>query len=174
MKTTHFTFHSEHNWEAHLFHHLPFAPQIERLEISITAWLAQHSLTILRIALGIVYFWFGALKLSPTLSPAENLVRHTMYFVNPAFFIPFLATWEMLIGLGLIIGAFMRITLILLFTQMLGTLLPFLILPHECFTVFPYGLSLEGQYIVKNLVLVSAGMVLASTVRGGHLVIDAD
>ena len=75
----------------------------------------------------------------------------------------------MLIGLGLITGKWMRVTLFLLFLQMPGTALPFLILPGETWTVFPYGLTMEGQYIIKNLVLVSAGIVLGGTVRGGHM-----
>ena len=123
----------------------------------------------MRLGLGLVFFWFGALKLVPALSPAEELVRNTIYFVDPDLFLPVLAIWEVLIGLGLIFGRFMRITLLLLFLQMLGTALPLLILPEVTWTVFPYGLTLEGQYIVKNLVLIGAGLVLAGTVRGGRL-----
>ena len=123
----------------------------------------------MRLGLGLVFFWFGALKLVPALSPAEELVRNTIYFVDPDLFLPVLAIWEVLIGLGLIFGRFMRITLLLLFLQMPGTALPLLILPEVTWTVFPYGLTLEGQYIVKNLVLIGAGLVLAGTVRGGRL-----
>ncbi|NNG28023.1 MAG: hypothetical protein HKM87_10885, partial [Ignavibacteriaceae bacterium] len=47
---------------------------------------------------------------------------------------------------------------------------PLIILPEKIWTVFPYGLTLEGQYIIKNLVLISAGLVLGATVRGGKLV----
>lgn len=54
---------------------------------------------------------------------------------------------------------FMRLTLLLLFLQMPGTALPLLLLPDVCFTVFPFGLTLEGQYIIKNLVLITAGIV---------------
>ena len=63
----------------------------------------------------------------------------------------------------------MRLTLLLLFMQMPGTALPLLILPQVVWTAFPYGLTLEGQYIVKNLVLIGAGLVLGGTVRGGRL-----
>lgn len=160
-----------YKWEENLLRRLPFAPQLDRLEAWVVTWLARNSFILLRVALGIIFFWFGALKLSPNLSPAESLVRHTMYFVNLDFFIPFLAIWEMAIGLGLIFGVFMRVTLFLLFAQMLGTLLPFLVVPQECFITFPYGLSMEGQYIVKNLVLISSGLVLGSTVRGGYWVV---
>ena len=63
----------------------------------------------------------------------------------------------------------MRLTLLLLFLQMPGTALPLLILPDVVWNVFPYGLTIEGQYIIKNLVLIGAGLVLGGTVRGGRL-----
>jgi uncharacterized membrane protein YphA (DoxX/SURF4 family) len=135
----------------------------------ITRWMARYGLVILRLGLGIVFFWFGALKLVPGLSPAEELVRNTTYFVDPDLFLPVLAIWEMAIGVGLIFGRFMRITLLLLFLQMAGTALPLVILPEAVWTVFPYGLTLEGQYIIKNLVLIGAALALGGTVRGGRL-----
>ncbi len=139
---------------------------------AITQWMARYGLTILRVGLGIVFFWFGVLKFFPGLSPAEELVRHTIYFVDPSLFIPVLATWEALIGLGLIFGKYMRLTLLLLFLQMPGTALPLLILPDIVWNYFPYGPTLEGQYIIKNLVLIGAGIVLGGTVRGGRLVAE--
>ncbi|RNC83967.1 MAG: DoxX family protein [Balneola sp.] len=144
--------------------------EFERIDITITDWMAKNGLLIMRVGLGIIFLWFGALKFFPGLSPAEELVRNTVYFVNPDFFIPILATWEVLIGFGLIAGKFMRFTLLLLFLQMPGTALPIVVLPDVIWTNFPFGLTLEGQYIIKNLVLVSAGLVLGATVRGGRLV----
>jgi len=96
-------------------------------------------------------------------------VRATVYFVDPDFFIPILAVWETLIGLGLLTGKAMRLTLLLLFLQMPGTALPLLVLPDVVWTAFPYGLTLEGQYIIKNLVLIGAGLVLGSHVRDKSL-----
>lgn len=142
---------------------------VDKFDHVLTHWMAEYGLVILRIGLGIVFFWFGALKLVPGLSPAEGLIRNTTYFVNPSWFLPVLALWEMAIGLGLIFGVCMRLTLLLLFLHMPGTALPLIILPDVVWTVFPYGLTLEGQYIVKNLVLVGAGIVLGGTVRGGCL-----
>ena len=147
-----------------------FMTYFDRVDHAITIWMAQYGIIIMRVGLGIVFFWFGALKLVPGLSPAEDLVRNTTYFVNPDWFIPVLALWEMAIGLGLIIGGrTMRLTLLLLFLQMPGTALPLVILPEAVWTQFPYGLTLEGQYIVKNLVLIGAGLVLGGTVRGGRV-----
>ena len=143
--------------------------RFDRVDRAITRWMARYGLVIMRIGLGIVLFWFGALKLVPDLSPAEELVRNTTYFVDPDLFLPTLAIWEMVIGLGLISGMFMRATLFLLFLQMAGTALPLVVLPEAVWTEFPYGLTLEGQYIVKNLVIIGAALVLGGTVRGGRL-----
>lgn len=140
-----------------------------RIDHRLTNWMANRGITVLRIGLGIVFFWFGILKFFPGLSPAENLVRNTVYFIDPDLFIPILAIWETLIGLGLISGKFMRLTLLLLFLQMPGTALPLVILPEVVWRHFPFGLTLEGQYIVKNLVLIGAGLVIGGTVRGGRL-----
>jgi hypothetical protein len=65
---------------------------------------------------------------------------------------------------------YLRETLLLMFLQMLGTFTPIVLLPNEVFTIFPYGLTLEGQYIIKNLVVISAGLVIGSTVRGGKII----
>jgi len=152
-----------------LLDNMMISTNFDKLDRFITRWTAKHGLLIMRLGLGLIFFWFGALKLVPGLSPAETLVRNTIYFVDPDLFLPVLAIWEILIGLGLMFGKFMRLTLLLLFLQMPGTALPLFILPEVSWTIFPYGLTLEGQYIIKNLVLIGAGLVLAGTVRGGHL-----
>jgi uncharacterized membrane protein YphA (DoxX/SURF4 family) len=138
---------------------------LNQLDLKITGWMQKYGLTVLRIGLGIVFLWFGVLKFFKGLSPAEDLVRNTIYFIDPDLFIPVLALWESLIGLGLISGKFIRTTLLLLFLQMPGTALPLLILPEKVWTIFPYALTLEGQYIVKNLVLIGAGLVIGANVR---------
>ncbi|MCR9133169.1 MAG: DoxX family protein [bacterium] len=144
--------------------------RFEQVDVAITQWMANNALLIMRIGLGVIFLWFGALKFFPGLSPAEELVRNTVYFVDPDLFVPVLAAWEVLIGLGLIAGKFMRITLLLLFLQMPGTALPIVLLPEVVWTQFPFGLTLEGQYIVKNLVLIGSALALGATVRGGKLV----
>jgi uncharacterized membrane protein YkgB len=136
--------------------------------------MARYSLIILRIGLGVVFIWFGALKLIPGLSSAEDLVRNTIYFFNPDFFLPFLALWEVLIGVGFLTGLFtnrfQRLTILLLFMQMFGTALPLVLLPEVSWKVFPFVPTLEGQYIIKNLVIIGSALVLGATVRGGRLV----
>jgi uncharacterized membrane protein YphA (DoxX/SURF4 family) len=141
--------------------------------------MARYGIVLLRISLGIVFFWFGVLKFFPGLSPAEDLAARTISvlsfgLVGPSISLPVLATWECLIGLGLITGKFTRITLFLLFLQMFGTILPLFFFPNETFMHFPYSPTLEGQYIIKNLVLVSAGLVIGAMVRGGAVIADPE
>jgi uncharacterized membrane protein YphA (DoxX/SURF4 family) len=154
---------------------MPFPKSLRTIDIQITAWMAKHGVTFARLALGVVFFWFGALKFFPGLSPAEQLagrtIEHiTLGMVTPNVALPILATWECVIGIGLFSGVALRATLLLLFVQMLGTLLPLALFPAETFTKFPLAPSLEGQYIIKNVVLISAAIVVGATVRGGRLV----
>lgn len=147
----------------------------DAVDARITHWMASHGLRLLRISLGIVFLWFGGLKFFPGLSPATDLAARTISAlsfgtVSAGVSVPLLATWECLIGVGLILGIFMRATLFLLALQMAGTLTPLILFPGEVFTRVPYAPTLEGQYIIKNAVLISAAIVLGATVRGGRLV----
>lgn len=148
--------------------------QFNLIDTAITRWMARHGITLLRISMGIVFFWFGALKLVPGQSPAETLIRETITFFPMNIFLPLLAVWEMVIGLGFITGRFMRLTILLLFLQMPGTISPLFLRPDLVWTQFPFGLTLEGQYIIKNLVIVSAALVVGATVRGGGLTSEPD
>ena len=147
--------------------------KFDRIDIAITKWMAEYSLIILRIGLGLIFIWFGALKFFPGLSPAEELVRNTIYFFDPDFFMSILAAWEVAIGIGFLVGLFtnkfQRLTILLLFLQMFGAALPLVLLPEVCWESFPFVLTLEGQYIVKNLAIIGSALVLGATVRGGGM-----
>ena len=150
---------------------------LEPIDVRITATLARIGVPVLRIGLGFVFLWFGVLKFFPGASPAETLAARTIEQLSGGMIgrdisLPILATWESLIGLGLLAGRFMRATLLLLLIQMLGTLTPLVLFPNETFTSFPLVPTLEGQYIIKNVVLIGAAMVVGATVRGGRLVPD--
>lgn len=147
----------------------------ETIDTRITAWMARHGIVLLRVSLGIVFFWFGFLKFFPGLSPAQDLATRTISaltfgLISTNASILILAAWECLIGLGLMLGIFMRTTLFLLWLQMLGAVTPLFLFPNEVFTVIPYAPTLEGQYIIKNIVLISSGIVIGATVRGGKLI----
>jgi len=150
------------------------AGRFDRMDAALAGWMARHSIALLRISIGLVFVWFGALKLFPGLSPAEDLIRASMAFLPLDLFYPLLAVWEVVIGLGFISGRFMRLTLLLLALQMVGALSPIVLPPDRIFAQFPFVLTLEGQYIVKNLVLISGALVVGATVRGGRLVSPAE
>ena len=148
--------------------------RFQQVDLLITKWMASRGITLLRISLGIIFFWFGMLKFFAGLSPAEALAIQTIDLltfglIGPDFVRFGLAAWEVLIGIGLIFRIMLRETLLLMFIQMLGTMTPIVLLPEKVFNVFPYGLTLEGQYIFKNLVVISAGLVIGATVRGGGI-----
>jgi uncharacterized membrane protein YphA (DoxX/SURF4 family) len=141
--------------------------------------MARYGVLFLRLSLGIVFFWFGALKFFPGLSPAEELAgrtiaRLTFGAISQETALLILAAWECLIGLGLLTGFALRATLFLLWVQMLGTITPIFFFPHEVFAVIPFAPTLEGQYIIKNIVLVTAGLVIGATVRGGRVVAEPE
>lgn len=149
----------------------------DEIDTALTRRMARTALPLLRISLGVVFFWFGVLKFFPGLSPAQDLAARTISVLSfgvvpPSVSVPVLAAWECLIGLGLLSGKLMRVTLLLLAVQMMGTITPLVLFPGEVFTHVPYAPTLEGQYIIKNMVLVSAAIVLGATVRGGGLVAE--
>jgi uncharacterized membrane protein YkgB len=126
--------------------------------------LNKWSLLVLRLSLGVVFIWFGALK-SFGDSPANDVIVKTIYWFDPDIFIPILGFWEVLIGICQLYTPLIRFGLFLLALQMPGTFLPLILRPEICFLNFPFELTLEGQYIIKNLVLIGAAMVV-----GGRLV----
>ena len=135
------------------------------LDIFITKFMSKWGITFLRYSLGLIYIWFGILK-PFGLSPAQELVENTVYwFDNPKTFVPILGWWEVVIGMTMCIKPLIRVSIFLLFIQMPGTFLPLILLPEVCFNNFPFGLTLEGQYIIKNLIIISAALVVGSTVR---------
>jgi uncharacterized membrane protein YkgB len=147
----------------------------ERSEQRIVGWMAANGIRLLRVSLGIVFLWFGALKFLPAFSPAEELAgvtiaKLTFGLMEPKAAVAFLAVWETAIGVALVFGLHVRIALGLLFLQMAGTLTPLVLFPSLTFSRFPFAPTLEGQYILKNLVLISAAIVIGATMRGGKLV----
>lgn len=154
----------------------PVSPPVRRADARIVAWMADHGPDCLRLALGVVFLWFGFLKYFPELSTAEVLAARTISVLTaghmpPAISLPVLATWECAIGLGLLTGRLMRVTLFLLFAQMIGTLLPLALFPHDTWK-HAFVPTLAGQYIIKNIVLISAGILIGATVRGGKVIAD--
>ncbi|AXR76641.1 hypothetical protein [Natrarchaeobaculum sulfurireducens] len=141
-----------------------YRERLDELDETIAATMDRWGIPVLRVAVAIVFIWFGALKVLGD-SPAAELVAATVYVVPPDLFVPVLGVWEILIGLCLLYRPLIRLGILLLFLQLPGTFLPIVLLPDVVFYVFPYALTVEGQYIVKNLVIIGAALVIGSTVR---------
>jgi len=135
--------------------------KVASLDKQLIALLNQYSISLLRYSLAVVFFWFGVLK-PLGVSSATELVSETVYFLPPGLFVPILGVWEMAIGVCLLDKRLLRVGIALLLLQMAGTFLPLVLLPDISFITFPIVPSLEGQYIIKNIVLISGGLVIAS------------
>ncbi|MBS0630195.1 MAG: hypothetical protein JSS30_08260 [Verrucomicrobia bacterium] len=134
------------------------------LEKRISLFLKKRAITILRLSMSIIYIWYGALKIVG-ISPAEELVFRATHWIGTHNFVIILGFFEVLIGLFLGIKKFLKLGLLFLFLQFPGTFLPLFLNPEDCFTIIPFGLTLEGQYIFKNLILISAGLVLIGSLH---------
>ena len=143
----------------------PVPPRLRRLDQHLTTWMDRHGVLLLRVAVGVVFIWFGALKLLPGASPATGLIVSTYPFLPERLFVSFVGCWEAVIGLGFLTGRFLRVTVALMFLQMLGAMSPIALNPAAVFAQPPFVLTLEGQYIFKNLVLLAAAIVVGARVR---------
>jgi uncharacterized membrane protein YkgB len=143
---------------------------LQTLDVTVVRWLQRYGITLLRLSVGIIFIWFGALKLVPGLSPAEPLIRALMPDVIEPIALPAIALMEIVIGLGYLSGRYLRVVIILNLLQMAGAMSPLLFVPERLWEVFPFVWTLEGQYVIKDIILVSAALVIGSTVRGARLV----
>ena len=140
--------------------------------------MAEHGLTLLRVSIGLIFLWFGAIKFWPGLSAADQLATDTIEkislgLIGEDFARLSLAILETTIGVGLILGRYIRLVLLLLLGQMMGTVTPLFLFPDVTWSQL-FVPTLEGQYILKNLVLVSAALTIGATARGGGLVDDPE
>lgn len=130
----------------------------------IRAWSWANGPVVVRIALGIVFVWFGALKLVGR-SPVESLVASTAPWVPKDILLKGLGGWEVLVGIGLITGFAIRLVLAMFVVQMISTFASAVVQPHLMFQGNdPWALTLEGEFLVKNLVLLAAGVASAASV----------
>lgn len=131
---------------------------------AVVRFLHVNRVTILQATLGLVFLWFGLLKLFGV-TPVTELIGATVPWIPIEILIPLLGVWECVIGGLLLWGKAVRLMLALFLAQMAGTFLVLVVQPQVAFQGFnPLLLSVEGEFVVKNLVLVAAGLSI-----GGHL-----
>ncbi len=143
-------------------------------EVAVQRWLIAHSIAILRISIGAVLLAFGALKFFPGVSPAQALVEQTMGILTFGMIpggvaLVGVALLETVLGIWLISGRAMRGAVYLLGVQLIGIMSPIVLLPGQLFGG-PHGApTLVGQYVIKDIIIVGAALVLAATLGGGRL-----
>jgi putative oxidoreductase len=143
----------------------------QRVDAALHRWLRAHSIIVLRVVLGVVILAFGVLKFFPDVSPAEELTIKTtdklsFGLVPGHIAIVVIASLETIIGLLLITGRFLRVAIYLLFGQLIGILAPLALFTDRLFAGPHNAPTLEGQYVIKDLILVASGFVVASTLPG--------
>ncbi|MBD3276420.1 MAG: hypothetical protein GF372_13980 [Candidatus Marinimicrobia bacterium] len=149
-----------------------FDIDFDTVDRKISGFMQQWGITALRISMGIIFIWFGILK-PLGISAAAPLVEKTvnwMPFFSPGGWVVVIGWWEVAIGVLFLFRKTLRIAIALLAMQMVGTFLPLIMLPSITFQSghIPYAPTVEGQYIIKNLLIISAALVVGGTVRKGR------
>ena len=141
----------------------------DEIDRKISAFMGRWGTVAVRVSFGIIFIWFGILK-PLGISSAEPLVIATVPWL-PVFYgetwVSIIGWWEVAIGIAFLFRRSIRVAVALLAIQMVGTFMPLVFLPEVTFQAghFPYGPTLEGQYIIKNLMIISAALVVGGTVR---------
>jgi len=125
----------------------------------------DFKISLLRISIGIVYIWFGALKFFPDMSPAESIARDTISFLTVDL-IPsdigylMLAIWEIGLGFLLVFNFFSRAAVVIALIHMVLTFVPLFVFASSSFETPPYAFTLLGQYILKNIIIICALFII--------------
>ena len=139
---------------------------LNRLDQSIARYMQRWGVPAMRISFAVIFFWFGILK-PFHYSAAEGLLKATVAwlpFGSPDGWLMVIGWWEVVIGITFLFKATTRIAIGLLFLQMVGTFMPLVFLPEVTFQDGNYLMpTLEGQYIIKNLMIISAALVVGGT-----------
>ncbi|MGN9913229.1 DoxX family membrane protein [Phytohabitans sp. LJ34] len=145
---------------------------LDGMRAILTRWLAKHSIALLRVSLGVVFLGFGVLKFFPGASPAEALVARTLDtlslgIVSGRGAVLLTAVAECFIGITLITGKFLRAGLLVLAASLVGIMSPLVLFWGD---MFPGTPTLEAQYVFKDIVLATGGLVVAARALGARLV----
>jgi uncharacterized membrane protein YkgB len=144
----------------------------DKIDDRIASFMRRWGMLALRVSLAIIFVWFGLLK-PLGLSPAATMVKATirwMPFFSPDAWLAIIGWWEVAIGVTFLFHKTIRVAIALLALQMVGTFMPLVILPEVTFQPgrYLYAPTMEGQYVIKNLLIISAALVIGGTVRRSH------
>jgi putative oxidoreductase len=153
------------------------AMTIKELSVSprVRGWLARHSIDVLRVSVGLVFLGFGVLKFFPGASPAQELAVRTLEklslgILSGEMALLVTALSECFIGITLISGKLLKSGLVVLGASLVGIMSPLVLFFTD---LFPGAPTLEAQYVLKDIVLVAAGLVIAARALGARLVTGA-
>jgi uncharacterized membrane protein YkgB len=147
-------------------------PRLRQIDRRIGQWMETYGHVAHRVALGLLFVWFGLLK-PFGYKTTTSLLAHTIYWGPPEVMVPVLGWWEVAIGVCLLCRPLNRLGLLLLTLRLCGTVLAFVLLPGTCFEGSVLVPTPEGQYLVKDLVLFTAAMIIGGTVhhdRAGRVI----
>ncbi len=139
-------------------------PRFDRIDTAIADWMERWGHLFDRVAIGALFIWFGALKLFGYKS-ATSIIGETIYFGSPEVTVPLLGVWEIMIGVCLIHRPFARVAVALLVIRLPGTALALLLRRDVCWTEHAFVPTVQGAYLIKDLILFSAAMIIGGTVR---------
>ena len=141
---------------------------LNKLDNGLINFMRSTSTPAIRLSFGVIFIWFGILK-PLGLSSAEGLLKATVVwlpFGSPDIWLIIIGFWEVVIGIFFFFKKTTRIAIILLFLQMVGTFMPLIVLSEVTFQSNNFLLpTLEGQYIIKNLMIISAALVLGGEIK---------
>ncbi len=143
--------------------------KLSKIDELIVKRMSKWGPTVECMALAIVFAWFGTLKLFGFPS-ASSIVAKTVYFFEPEITVPFLGAWEVAIGVSLVIPSLHRVAVFLLLTRLPGTLFALFFKMEVCFDLQTMVPTTQGQYLLKELTLVGAALVIGGHVRSRRAV----
>lgn len=140
-------------------------PLVDRADSALIAFFKKYHSHAARVALFVIFFWFGLLKVfgaSPASLLVESLQQKTLPWIPFPTFIVCFGVYEMLVGLFFIIPRLERAALALLALHLLTTILPLVFLRGIAWQGL-FVPTIEGQYILKNMLIIAAAMQVGAT-----------
>ena len=138
--------------------------RLQRIDDAIARFFNIYGHRLHRRSLGVLFIWFGLLKPFGH-KTTTSLLAHTVYWGDPDTMVAVLGWWEVVIGVSLLYRPLVRLALLLLLIRVPGTLLALVLLPEVCFLHVPLVPTPEGQFLLKDLVIIFAAIAIGGTVR---------